>query len=87
VLRGSIKRGLGEALHAVVWVADLRGFTELSDRLQPADLITLLNAYFEVMAGAVLKHGGDVLKFIGDGLLAVFPFENLPRRRMPRAPR
>jgi adenylate cyclase len=76
VLAGSIKRGLGEAVHAVVWVADLRGFTELSDRLQPADLITLLNAYFEVMAGAVLKHSGDVLKFIGDGLLAVFAFEN-----------
>ena len=76
VLAGSIKRGLGEAVQAVVWVADLRGFTELSDRLQPADLITLLNAYFEVMAGAVLRNGGDVLKFIGDGLLAVFPFES-----------
>jgi adenylate cyclase len=75
VLAGSIKRGAGDAVHAVIWVADLRGFTQLSDRLKPADIIFLLNAYFEVMAGAVLAHGGEVLKFIGDGLLAVFPFE------------
>jgi len=75
VLAGSMKRGSGDAIHAVIWVADLRGFTQLSDRLQPADIIVLLNAYFEVMAGAVLAHGGEVLKFIGDGLLAVFPFE------------
>ena len=76
VLAGSIKRGSGDAVHAVIWVADLRGFTQLSDRLQPADIIALLNAYFEVMAGAVLAQGGEVLKFIGDGLLAVFPFES-----------
>jgi adenylate cyclase len=76
VLAGSIKRGSGDAVRAVIWVADLRGFTHLSDRLQPADIIALLNAYFEVMAGAVLAQGGEVLKFIGDGLLAVFPFES-----------
>ena len=76
VLSGSIKRGSGDSVHAVIWVADLRGFTSLSDRLAPADLIALLNAYFEVMAGAVLAHDGEVLKFIGDGLLAVFPFES-----------
>ncbi len=75
VRAGSIKRGSGDALHAVISVADLRSFTQLSDRLRPADIIVLLNAYFEVMAGAVLAHGGEVLKFIGDGLLAVFPFE------------
>jgi len=76
VLAGSIKRGSGDAVHAVIWVADLRGFTQLSDQLKPADIIALLNAYFEVMAGAVLAHGGEVLKFVGDGLLAVFPFES-----------
>ena len=76
VLAGSIKRGAGDSVHAVIWVADLRGFTSMSDRLAPADLIALLNAYFEVMAGAVLAQGGEVLKFIGDGLLAVFPFES-----------
>lgn len=73
VLSGSIKRGNGEAIRAVIWVSDLRGFTTLSDRLSGADMIVLLNAYFETLAGAVLMHGGEVLKFMGDGLLAVFP--------------
>jgi adenylate cyclase len=77
VINGSIKRGAGEAIHAVIWVSDLRGFTDLSDRLSGSDMLALLNAYFEVMAGAVLAHGGEVLKFIGDGLLAVFPLQNL----------
>lgn len=72
VLAGTIRRGAGESIRAVIWVSDLRGFTDLSDRLDPTDLLSLLNAYFEVMAGAVLAQGGDVLKFIGDGLLAVF---------------
>lgn len=73
VLAGSIKRGAGESIRAVIWVSDLRGFTDLSDRLSGSDMLALLNAYFEVMAGAVLSRGGEVLKFIGDGLLAVFP--------------
>ncbi len=73
VLSGSIKRGNGEAIRAVIWVSDLRGFTTLSDHLSGADMIVLLNAYFETLAGAVLAHGGEVLKFMGDGLLAVFP--------------
>ncbi len=73
VQSGSIKRGAGESIHAVIWISDLRGFTDLSDRLSGSDMLTLLNAYFEAMAGAVLSHGGEVLKFIGDGLLAVFP--------------
>lgn len=73
VLSGSIKRGNGEAIHAVIWVSDLRGFTTLSDHLSGADMIVLLNAYFETLVGAVLAHGGEVLKFMGDGLLAVFP--------------
>ncbi|WP_315836125.1 adenylate/guanylate cyclase domain-containing protein [Bradyrhizobium prioriisuperbiae] len=75
VLSGSIKRGSGESIHAVIWISDLRGFTDLSDRLSGSDMLTLLNAYFEAMAGAVLAHGGEVLKFIGDGLLAVFPVQ------------
>ncbi len=73
VLAGSIKRGAGESIRAVIWVSDLRGFTDLSDRLSGSDMLALLNAYFEVMAGAVLSQGGEVLKFIGDGLLAAFP--------------
>jgi adenylate cyclase len=75
VLNGSITRGAGEAMRAVIWVSDLRGFTNLSDRLAGPDMIALLNAYFETLAGAVLAHGGEVLKFMGDGLLAVFPID------------
>jgi adenylate cyclase len=75
VLQGSIKRGAGEPIRAIVWVSDLRGFTDLSGRLGDANMIALLNAYFECLAGAVLEAGGEVLKFMGDGLLAVFPFE------------
>lgn len=74
VLRGSIKRGAGEPIRAVIWASDLRGFTDLADRLDGLSMIALLNAYFERMAGAVLGHGGEVLKFIGDGLLAVFAY-------------
>jgi adenylate cyclase len=73
VLSGAIRRGAGEAIRAVIWVSDLRGFTTLSDRLSGDHMLALLNAYFEVFAGAVLAHRGEVLKFMGDGLLAVFP--------------
>lgn len=74
VLDGLIKRGAGEPIRSVIWVSDLRGFTDLSERLSGPDMIALLNAYFGCLAGTVLDHGGEVLKFIGDGLLAVFPF-------------
>lgn len=74
VLRGTIRRGDGESIRAIIWASDLRGFTDLADRLAGPDMILLLNAYFERLAGAVLAQGGEVLKFIGDGLLAVFPY-------------
>lgn len=74
VLRGSIKRGSGAPISAIIWISDLRGFTDLSDRLPGPAVIALLNAYFERLAGAVLAEGGQVLKFVGDGLLAVFPY-------------
>lgn len=73
VLDGSIKRGSGDAIQAVIWVSDLRGFTDLTDRLSGQEVTQLLNSYFECLAGTVMDHGGEVLKFIGDGLLAVFP--------------
>lgn len=73
VLNGDIKRGSGEPIRAIIWVSDMRGFTDLSDRLSGRDTTTVLNAYFEVFVGSVLAQGGEVLKFIGDGLLAVFP--------------
>jgi adenylate cyclase len=72
VLSGAITRGSGEELSAVIWFCDLRGFTELADRLPRAELIALLNDYFEIMAKAVRDEGGEVLKFVGDGMLAIF---------------
>jgi adenylate cyclase len=74
VLRGNIRRGSGTAIRAIIWSSDLRGFTDLSDRLAGDDMIVVLNAYFEHMVAAILAQGGEVLKFIGDGLLAVFPY-------------
>lgn len=74
VLGGKIKRGGGESVHAIIWVSDLRGFTTLSSRLTDHKVIQLINFYFEIFADSVLSHGGEVLKFIGDGLLAIFPF-------------
>lgn len=72
VLEGEIKRGDGEAIEAVVLVADMRGFTDLADRLSGPEVTAILNAYFDRMSTAVLDHGGDILKFMGDGILAVF---------------
>src|SRR5262249_33932429 len=73
VLDGQIQRGSGETISAVIWLSDLRGFTNLSESLPRDVLIDLLNAYFGPMCDAVLGHGGEVLKFIGDAMLAIFP--------------
>jgi adenylate cyclase len=73
VLEGQITRGSGETIRAVIWLCDLRGFTVLSEKLPRDALIDLLNAYFGPMCDAVTSHGGEVLKFIGDAMLAIFP--------------
>ena len=75
VLAGQIRRGTGEELTAVLWSSDLRGFTALSDRLAGTQVIAMLNALFDAQAKAITAHGGEILKFIGDGLLAIFPIE------------
>jgi adenylate cyclase len=75
VVEGSIKRGMGETIHSVIWFCDLRGFTELSSRLGDNALLALLNDYFGVMTDAVQSHGGEVLKFIGDAMLAIFALD------------
>lgn len=72
VLDGEIKRGDGEAIDAVVFMSDMRGFTQLADRLSGPEVTAVLNAYFDRISEAVLGHGGDILKFMGDGILAVF---------------
>lgn len=72
VLDGKIRRGDGEAIDAVVFISDMRGFTQLADRLSGPEVTAILNAYFDRISEAVLSHGGDILKFMGDGILAVF---------------
>jgi adenylate cyclase len=76
ILAGRITRGHVEAIHAAIWLSDMRGFTTLSERLLPQDLVELLNRYFDCQVPAILNYGGEVLKFIGDGLLAIFPLSS-----------
>lgn len=73
ILAGQIRRGQTETIHAAIWLSDMRGFTALTDRLPPQALIDLLNRYFDCQVPAILDHGGEILKFVGDGLLAIFP--------------
>ncbi|HTR88080.1 MAG TPA: adenylate/guanylate cyclase domain-containing protein [Reyranella sp.] len=73
ILAGEVKRGDGQTIEAVIWYCDLRGFTRSSDRLPRDEVIALLNDYFDVMGGTVTSAGGEILKFMGDGMLAIFP--------------
>ena len=75
VLSGRIVRGIAERIDAVVWFSDLRGFTRITDTA-PEHVIPLLNDYSDVIVSAIHDHGGDVLKLIGDGTLAIFTGEN-----------
>ena len=73
VLAAPLRRDIGETIQAALLFADLRDFTALSEDNPPAAVISALNAWFDRIAGAVHAFGGEVLKFIGDGLLAIFP--------------
>ena len=73
VLAGAIKRGDRRHIDAAILFCDLRGFTGMSERLDEADLFAALDRYFEAVVEAVRGGGGDVLKFLGDGVLAIFP--------------
>jgi adenylate cyclase len=75
VLSGRIGRGVAETISAALWYSDLRDFTRIADRAEAHDIIPFLNEYAEVVISAVHDHGGDVLKLIGDGILAVFTAE------------
>ena len=76
ILNGAVRRGQGEEIHAVVWYCDLRGFTKLSQCEELAPVIALLNDYFDRMAAPVEAHGGEILKFMGDAMLAIFSCES-----------
>ncbi len=73
VLHGQIRLGDGDLIPAVIWYSDMRGSTALADKLPPHVFLRRLNRYFHCTAGAVLDHGGEVLRFIGDAVLAIFP--------------
>lgn len=75
ILGGQIRRGHNDTMQAAIWLSDLRGFTALSDRLPAETVVQILNHYFDCQVTAIRGHGGEVLKFMGDGLLAVFPID------------
>jgi adenylate cyclase len=77
VLAGEIERGRGETTRAVIWFCDLRGFTALAERLKEENVVAFLDAYFERVVSAVHARDGEVLKFLGDGLIAIFPVPDI----------
>jgi adenylate cyclase len=73
ILAGHIRRGEIESMEAALLLCDLRGFTELSNQLPGSTVLGLLNAYFDKVVPAITREGGEVLKFMGDAVLAFFP--------------
>ncbi|MGA2042346.1 MAG: adenylate/guanylate cyclase domain-containing protein [Roseiarcus sp.] len=72
ILGGRIQRGDSETIRAAIWLSDMRGFTRLADTVAPQALIERLNLFFDCLVPAIEAEGGEVLKFMGDGLLAIF---------------
>jgi adenylate cyclase len=81
VLRGRISRGVTERINAVLWYSDLRGSTGISERIGPDEIIPFLNDYAQAVIDAIHEAGGDVLKLIGDGVLAMFTGEDMTKAR------
>jgi adenylate cyclase len=77
VLRGRISRGVTERINAVLWFSDLRGSTSISETIAPDEIIPFLNDYAQAAIDAIHDEGGDVLKLIGDGVLAMFTHEDM----------
>jgi adenylate cyclase len=72
IIDGQVERGSTEIMEAAIWLADLRGFTSLSERLPVGQVTAMLNVWLEIMVEVLDAHDGEVLKFIGDAVLAVF---------------
>jgi len=85
VLAGNIRRGDGEEIHAVIWFCDLRDSTPLADSMSKPEFLRLLNDYFECVLGPVQEQQGEVLRFIGDAALAIFPVSGDPAAACARA--
>ena len=79
VLRGRIERGVADRIKTVLWFSDLRNYTRIADTSPPEEIIPLLNDYAEAIVSSIHQHAGDVLKLIGDGVLAIFPAEERSR--------
>jgi adenylate cyclase len=73
ILAGATRRGSGTTVRAAIMICDLRDFTRISDSWPRDDVIDLLNDYFDALSEPIARHGGEILKFMGDGLLAIFP--------------
>ena len=85
VLAGQIKRGDGEEIRAVIWFCDLRDSTPLADSMSREAFLRLLNEYFECVLGPVQERGGEILRFIGDAALAIFPVGERPAEACAKA--
>jgi adenylate cyclase len=81
VLGGRISRGVTERINAVLWFSDLRGSTRMSESIGPDEIIPFLNDYAEASIEAIHEAGGDVLKLMGDGILAIFTGDDMPAAR------
>jgi adenylate cyclase len=79
VLQGRIARGVAERIEAALWFSDLRSYTRISDTAKPGEIIPLLNHYADAVISAVHEQGGDVLKLLGDGVLAIFTAQDRGR--------
>jgi adenylate cyclase len=73
VLDGGIRRGDGQEINAVLWFSDIRDYTRISEKLPPERVLAMLNEYYEIIGTALKRQGGEILKFIGDGVMAIFP--------------
>jgi adenylate cyclase len=78
ILNGEIRRGALDVISSVILLADLQGFTAMAERADRDDLVEMLNQYFDCIVGPIVDRGGNVLKFLGDGLLATFPLDGKP---------
>jgi len=75
IMSGMIQRGDADLIHAALWFSDLRDFTHLTEVLPARQLLEMLNDYFEFVSAAVSAQGGEILRFIGDAMLIVFPID------------
>jgi adenylate cyclase len=81
---GAVERGSVDSIRAVLWYADIRGFTAIADATPGSAVIELLDEVFETLTASLRPRGGQVLKFLGDGMLAIFPFEDGTREQICR---